>query len=316
MEKIPVIAVVGPTASGKTSLAIEIAKRYNGEVVSADSMQIYKGMSIATAKPTAEEMQGIPHHLIDFLDPCEKYSVARYIEDATNAIQDIHNRGKLPVLCGGTGLYAESLLNNVRFEEEPDNAQMRELLTERMEAKGAEKMLAELAAIDPEAAGNLHPNNKGRIIRALEICYLTGETATQRRLRSVSQESQYDTLWLALSFPDRAFLYDRINKRVDIMLELGLEEEARAFFANPKADTAAQAIGYKELRGWFDGTVSREDAVENLKRETRRYAKRQITWFKRNNNIHYIERNPADTAEQIAQKAFEIIEHSPFLKGE
>ncbi len=316
MEKIPVIAVVGPTASGKTSLAVEIAKRYNGEVISADSMQIYKGMDIATAKPTAEEMQGIRHHLIDFVSPYEKYSVARYIEDATNAIDDICSRGKLPVLCGGTGLYAESFLNNIRFEEEPDNAQMRVQLTARLESEGAEKLLDELREIDPEAAEGLHPNNAGRIVRALEVYYLTGETATQRRLRSVSEPSRYDTFWIALAFPDREFLYDRINQRVDIMLENGLTEEAKEFLKNEQADTAAQAIGYKELRGWLDGTISREEAVENLKRETRRYAKRQITWFKRNNNIHYIERNPSDTAQQVAEKAFLLIDQSGFLKGE
>ncbi len=315
MEKIPVIAVVGPTASGKTSLAVEIAKRYNGEVISADSMQIYKGMDIATAKPSVEEMQGIRHHLIDFVSPYEKYSVARYIEDATKVIEAICSRGKLPVLCGGTGLYAESFLNNIRFEEEPDNAQMRMQLTARLEKEGAEKLLNELKEIDPEAAEGLHPNNAGRIVRALEVYYLTGETATQRRLRSVSEPSRYDTFWIALAFPEREYLYDRINQRVDIMLENGLEEEAREFLKNEKADTAAQAIGYKELRGWLEGRISREEAVENLKRETRRYAKRQITWFKRNNNIHYIERNPSDTAQQVAEKAYCLIEKNGFLKG-
>ncbi len=315
MEKTPVIAVVGPTASGKTSLAVEIAKRYNGEVVSADSMQIYKGMDIATAKPTAEEMQGIRHHLIDFVSPYEKYSVARYIEDATKAVEEIRSRAKLPVLCGGTGLYAESFLNNIRFEEEPDNEQMRTQLTARLENEGAAKLLEELRKIDPEAAAGLHQNNAGRIIRALEVYYLTGETATQRRLRSVAEPSRYDVFWIALSFPDREYLYDRINQRVDIMLENGLEEEARDFLKNKQADTAAQAIGYKELSGWFDGRICREEAIENLKRETRRYAKRQITWFKRNNNIHYIERNPSDSTQQIAEKAFDLIEKSGFLKG-
>lgn len=316
MEKIPVIAVVGPTASGKTDLAVQLALRYNGEVVSADSMQIYKGMDIATAKPTKEEMQGVAHHLIDFVDPCEKYNVARYIADAKQVIDKLHSRGKLPVICGGTGLYVDSLLNNVIFEDEPDNAAIREQLTERLREEGAEKLLNELAAIDPDAARNLHPNNAGRIVRALEVYYLTGETATQRRLRSVSQQSIYNVLYLAISFADREFLYERINKRVDLMMQLGLEEEARKFLSDKDTDTAAQAIGYKELAGWFDGIVSREEAIENLKRETRRYAKRQITWFKRNNNIHYIERNRADTSASLAQKAFACVEESGFLKGE
>ncbi len=316
MEKIPVIAVIGPTASGKTDLAVQIALRYNGEVVSADSMQIYKGMDIATAKPTAEEMRGVPHHLIDFVDPCEKYSVARYIADAKKVIADIHSRGKLPIVCGGTGLYVDSLLNNVIFEEEPDNAAIREQLTERLHTEGAERLLAELEQIDPESAKNLHPNNAGRIIRALEVFYLTGETATQRRARSISQPSNYNVLYLAISFLDREFLYERINKRVDVMLQLGLVEEARMFLSNKNADTAAQAIGYKELSGWLQGNISREDAIENLKRETRRYAKRQITWFKRNNNIHYIERNRTDTSFSLAEKAFACIEACGFLKGE
>ncbi len=315
MDKIPVIAVVGPTASGKTNLAVEIAKRFNGEVISADSMQIYKGMDIATAKPTKEEMQGIRHHLIDYVSPYEKYSVARYIADATKAVEDICNCGKLPVLCGGTGLYAESFLNNIRFAEEPDNALVRSQLTARLEHEGSQKLLDELRQIDPETAEGLHPNNAGRIIRALEVFYLTGETATQHRLRSVAEPSPYETLWIAISFPDREYLYERINQRVDEMLANGLEAEAREFLQNEMADTAAQAIGYKELRGWFEGSISREEAVENLKRETRRYAKRQITWFKRNNNIHYIERYPSDSSQQLAEKAFMLIEQSGFLKG-
>lgn len=315
MTKIPVIAVVGPTASGKTALAVAIAQKYNGEVVSADSMQIYKGMDIATAKPTAEEMKGIVHHLIGFVEPNEKYSVARYIEDASRVIADIHARNKVPVLCGGTGLYVDSLLNNIQFEEEPDNREMRTRLQERLKNEGAQVLLNELMQIDPEAASVLHPNNTGRIIRALEVYYLTGETATERRNRSLTQPSPYEPCYIALHFPDRDYLYERIDARVDVMLQAGLEEEARAFLAREDADTAAQAIGCKELRGWFDGTITKEEAVENLKRETRRYAKRQMTWFRRNQNIHYVNRLREDSAESIAQKAFIIIENSSILKG-
>lgn len=314
MRKIPVIAVVGPTASGKTALAVAIARQYNGEVISADSMQIYKGMDIATAKPTEEEMQGIKHHLIDYVSPEEKYSVARYLKEAQAAIADVYSRGKIPVVCGGTGLYIDSLLGNIQFEDEPDNAEIREILQQRMENEGAQKLLDELAAIDPQAASGLHPNNKGRIVRALEVYLLTGETASERRLRSRQQETPYDALYIALAFSDRDFLYERIDKRVDIMLTMGLEQEARTFLSL-HTDTAAQAIGYKELKGWFDGSITREAAIENLKRETRRYAKRQMTWFRRNDSIHYINRSPADTQQMINKAAFDIIESSGLLKG-
>lgn len=314
MKKIPIIAVVGPTASGKTALAVEIARHYNGEVVSADSMQIYKGMDIATAKPTAEEMRGIAHHLIDYVDASEKYSVARYLQDANAAIAEICSRGKLPVLCGGTGLYIDSLLGNIRFEEEPDNKEIRQQLTVRMQTEGAQALLAELAQADPETASQLHPNNKGRIIRALEVYMLTGETASLRRERSRQQPSPYQPLYIAVAFPDREYLYERIDKRVDMMLACGLEQEARAFF-EMHTDTAAQAIGYKELKGWFDGTIDRETAIENLKRETRRYAKRQMTWFRRNDSIHYINRSAADTEQTLAEKAFAIVDGSGILKG-
>lgn len=314
MEKKPVIAVVGPTASGKTALAVTIAQQYNGEVVSADSMQIYKGMDIATAKPSPEEMQEIVHHLIDYVDPAEKYSVARYVQDAKAAIADVHARGKIPVICGGTGLYIDSLLGNVQFEDEPDNQEIRKELTERMATLGAEQLLAELEAVDPEMASVLHPNNKGRIIRALEVYRLTGQTASERRKRAVQQPPVYDVLYIALAFPEREYLYERIDKRVDIMLDMGLEQEARAFL-QLHTDTAAQAIGYKELKGWFNGEISREAAIENLKRETRRYAKRQMTWFRRNESIHYINRSRTSTQEEIASQAFDIIEQSGLLKG-
>ena len=315
MKKIPVVAVVGPTASGKTALAVAIAKRFNGEVVSADSMQIYKGMDIATAKPTKEDMQGIAHHLIDYVEPNEKYSVARYTEDAKKAIQDVYGRQKLPVVCGGTGLYIDSLLGNIRFEEEPDNTAVRQALTERMQKEGAQVLLDELSAVDPEAAAQLHVNNTGRIIRALEIYQLTGETATQRRIRSREQPSPYEVLYLAIGFPDRDFLYERIDLRVELMLKMGLEAEASAFLARSDADTAAQTIGYKELKGWFAGVLSREEAIENLKRETRRYAKRQMTWFRRNQAIHYIDRTRDTTQAQLEDKAFAWVEHSGILKG-
>ena len=207
MEKTKVIAVVGPTASGKTGLAIELAKEFGGEVISADSMQIYKGMDIATAKPTAEEMQGIPHHLIGFVDPADTYSVAQYVADAKRCIADIVSRGKLPVIAGGTGLYADSLLGGIDFGEVPDNSEMRTKLKTRMENEGSAALLKELAEIDPETASQLHENNRGRIIRALEVYYLTGETISEQRRKSRLAGSEYDPLYICIEYEDRQKLY-------------------------------------------------------------------------------------------------------------
>lgn len=281
MEKIKVIAVVGPTASGKTSLAVHIAKAVGGEVVSADSMQIYKGMDIATAKPTAEEQEGIKHHLIDFVDPCESYSVAQYAEDAKNCIADIVSRGKVPIVAGGTGLYIDSLLDGIDFGFVPDNTEMREKLKKRLDEEGAAKLLSELRGIDPETAGKLHENNTGRIIRALEVYYLTGETISQQKIKSRQNGSIYDTLFIYIDFSDRQKLYDRIDSRVDIMLRSGLLGEAEKYISLGEETTAKQAIGYKELKPYFEGKCSLDEAADNLKKETRHYAKRQITWFKR-----------------------------------
>lgn len=281
MEKIKVIAVVGPTASGKTSLAVHIAKAVGGEVVSADSMQIYKGMDIATAKPTAEEQEGVKHHLIDFVDPCESYSVAQYTEDAKNCIADIVSRGKVPIVAGGTGLYIDSLLDGIDFGFVPDNTEMREKLKKRLDDEGAAKLLSELRSIDPETAEKLHENNTGRIIRALEVYYLTGETISQQKIKSRQNGSIYDTLFIYIDFSDRQKLYDRIDRRVDIMLRSGLLDEAKKYISLGEETTAKQAIGYKELKPYFEGKCSLCEAADNLKKETRHYAKRQITWFKR-----------------------------------
>ena len=287
-SKIPLIAIVGPTASGKTSLSVEICKRIGGEVVSCDSMQIYKGMDIATAKPTQEEMQGIPHHLIGFAEPDEVFSVAKYCEMAKNIISDIHSRGKKAVLVGGTGLYYSSLVDNIEFLPEDTDFEYREALRKRAETEGAQVLLDELAAVDPEAASRLHPNNLGRIIRALEIYRTTGKTITEQNELSHNNETPFETVSFCLDARDRQFLYDRINRRVDIMLECGLEAEARAFFDNPLGRTAKQAIGYKELYPYFAGEKTFEECVENLKMQTRRYAKRQLTWFRRDERMNFI----------------------------
>lgn len=284
MNKNKVIAVVGPTASGKTGLAIEIAKEFNGEVVSADSMQIYKGMNIATAKPTEDEMQGIVHHLIDFVEPNETYSVAQYVEDAKKCINDIVSRGKLPVIAGGTGLYIDSLINGIDFGEVPDNSKIRKELNVRMEKQGSLALLNELKEIDPETASVLHENNRGRIVRALEVYYLTGETISEQKRKSRLSGSNYDALYICIEYSDREKLYQRIEKRVDMMVSSGLIKEAEEYICLGEDTTAKQAIGYKELKPYFENKCTLNEALDSLKKETRHYAKRQLTWFRRNEN--------------------------------
>lgn len=307
-SKIPLIAIVGPTASGKTSLAVELCKAIGGEAVSCDSMQIYKGMDIATAKPTSEEMQGIPHHMIGFVEPDEVFSVAKYCDTAKNIISDIHARGKKAVLVGGTGLYYSSLVDNVEFLPEETDFEYREALKKRAETEGAQVLLDELAAVDPEAASRLHPNNLGRIIRALEIYRTTGKTITEQNELSRNNETPFETVSFCLDARNRQFLYDRINRRVDIMLECGLEAEARAFFENPLGRTAKQAIGYKELYPYFAGEKSFEECIDNLKMQTRRYAKRQLTWFRRDERMNFIFIDDYADADEMLRAVLEKIE--------
>ena len=306
-----VIAVVGPTASGKTSLAIEIAKAVGGEIVSCDSMQIYKGMTIATAQPTEEEKQGIPHHLIAFLDPSETYSVAQYVDDAKKCIDDIISRNKVPVIAGGTGLYVDSLLGGIDFGFVPDNGDMREKLKARLENEGAEKLLSELREIDPETAHMLHVNNTGRIMRALEVYYLTGETISAQKIKSREKGSDFDVFYIYINYNDRQILYDRIEKRVDIMVETGLLSEAEKFISLGEETTSKQAIGYKELKPYFNNECTLSEALDNLKKETRHYAKRQMTWFRRNKEMFEV--NP-DTDSAYCETAINAVKN--FLKGE
>ena len=273
-----VIAVAGATASGKTSLAIKIAQKYDGEVISADSMQIYKGMDIATAKPSKEEMCGIPHHLMDFLSPEKTFSVSQYVDMAKERINDILSRGKVPVVCGGTGLYVRSLVENVKFSPHDSDENLRNELNERYEKEGGEVLLKELAEFDPEIAKTLHPSNNKRIIRAIEIYKTTGVTMSEHIRNSKNIPSPYEWTVIGLTFADRQKLYDRIDLRVDIMLKQGLLDEAREFYKEYKGKTAAGAIGYKELKPYLDGEISLEEAVERLKQVTRNYAKRQLTW--------------------------------------
>ena len=308
MKKIPVIAVVGPTASGKTSLSIEIAKRFRGQVVSADSMQIYEKMNIATAKPTDDEMQGVPHHLIGFQPIDKKFSVAEYVTLAKECIEKIHNQGDLPVVAGGTGLYVDSLLQNIQFSKEESNNELRNELTELFDQKGAEFMLEALREIDPQTAEKLHLNDKSRIIRALEIYKATGKTMTEQKILSREEESPFEVLYIGINYRDRNVLYDRINRRVDIMLENGLLDEAKDFYNIDADKTACQAIGYKELAPYFNGEKSLEDCLESLKIETRHYAKRQLTWFRKNENINWVYPDDYENAEDMYKSVFVIID--------
>ena len=286
MQKPFVPIIAGPTASGKTSLSIEIAKRFNGEIVSADSMQIYKSMDIATAKPDEVEMQGVPHHLIGIIEPDEVFSVAQYKTRAIEAINDIISRGKMPIVVGGTGFYIDTLMNNTEFLDY-EKSDIRAVLEHRNEEEGTLSLLKELSEVDPETAEKLHINDTKRIIRALEVYYSTGKTISEQRELSHLTESPYNWCLIGLNADNRQYLYDRINLRVDIMLENGLLDEARNFFSSDVSRTAVQAIGYKELKPFLDGQKSLDDAVEKLKMETRRYAKRQLTWFRRYENINW-----------------------------
>ena len=306
MNKKTVIVIAGPTASGKTSLSIGIAKKIGGEIVSADSMQIYKDMDIATAKPTEAEMQGIPHHLISIVESDESFSVAAYKEKAVEAIADIFCRGRIPVVVGGTGLYIDTLVNNTTFFDF-DKSDQREKLQMRLQNEGIEKLFDELKSVDPETAKRLHINDTKRILRALEVYYSTGKTISLQAELSHENESQYNWLIIGLTAENRDVLYDRINRRVGIMLDDGLIEEAKAFFSSEKSSTAKQAIGYKELKGFLNGSISLKEATENLKRETRRYAKRQLTWFRRNKNINWINIDNK-TSEEVLTEALAIID--------
>lgn len=310
-KKIPVIAVVGPTASGKTALSIAIAKAYGGEIVSADSMQIYKGMDIATAKPDLTERDGIPHHLMDFLDPEEPFSVSDYVRLANQAIDGIHSRERIPVLVGGTGLYVDSLLENIIFTETETDPLLREQLRLRAAEEGGESLLAELAEFDPSYAATLHPNNINRIIRGIEIYRTTGMTMSEHRVRSRQVPSRFSPCLIGLNYTDRKLLYRRIDQRVDLMVERGLLQEAQAVLRQDHLKTAVQAIGYKELKPYFAGELSLAEALDNLKRQTRRYAKRQLTWFRKNSRITWLYPDQAGSEEELFLQAQQLID--PFL---
>lgn len=300
MEKTKIICVVGATASGKTDLAVKLAKAVDGEIISADSMQVYKNMPIATAVATKEEQDGVPHHLVEFLNTDETFSVADYVELAKSKIAEISSRGRVPIVAGGTGLFIDSLVKNISFSEVGSNAEIRTELAE----KSNEELYEKLLKLDPNAAEDIHPNNRKRVIRALELC-MSGTSKTEQNENSLLCDSPYDALYIGIGYKDRQKLYDRINKRVDLMLEAGLENEARQMLGK-QGLTARQAIGHKELQPYIDGKITLAEATENLKRETRRYAKRQLTWFRRNENINWLYADEM-SKDELVKKAVELV---------
>ncbi len=302
-----IIVVCGATASGKTALAVELAKIYGGEIISADSMQIYTDMDIASAKATPEEQQGIPHHLLGFLKPSESFSVADYVRLANECARDILSRGKTPIICGGTGLYISSFVDNITFDDSRCDYEFREEMERFARENGNGALLEKLRKVDPETAETLHENNVGRIIRALEVYKTTGHTISYAKKMSRANPSPYDFIMLTIEYADRSVLYKRIDRRVDAMMERGLLEEARSCFGQPNRPTAAQAIGCKELYPYFRGEKSLDDCVEELKLRTRQYAKRQLTWFRRDKRIRSVVVDEGDTLESIVDKAKEII---------
>ena len=304
-----IVCVVGPTACGRTTLGVLLAKRYGGEVVSADSMQIYRGMTIGTAAPTAEEMDGVPHHMIAVADPAEQWSAARYAQAAIPIVDDILKRGKLPILVGGTGLWLDAVVQGREFAPGQAGGAVRRELEAQLAAEGMEPLLQELRRVDPESAVRLHPADTKRILRALEVYRETGETITAHDERTRSLPPRYDAVWLGLRFADREDMKALIDRRVDAMVRSGLEEEVRALLQSglPPSATAWQAIGYKEFLGVLEGTATMEQAVAEVKLRSRQYAKRQLTWLRRNPAIHWMEWEKERNFEQALQLSTEIL---------
>ena len=308
MAKQPLLVVGGPTASGKTKLAIDLAKIFGGEIICADSMQIYKGMEIATAAPTPREREGVPHHLFGFLEPEESFSVADYIKIAKNTIDEVTKRGALPVLCGGTGLYISCLIDGVELAHTPGgNPERRAQLRETAAQKGHDYLWGKLNEIDPELAATLHPNNLGRVIRAIEIYELTGQPMSEWQRRSKQHESPYNVCYLALSYANRQLLYRRIDRRAQLMLEAGLLDEALAIAAREVSATARQAIGHKEFSAYLRGEQTLDEATRLLQMRTRQYAKRQLTWLRRDERITWLEPDSFETYQQLLAEATRLV---------
>lgn len=307
-KKHPVLAVVGPTATGKTALGVALAERFGGEIISADSMQIYKGLDVGTAKVTPEETHGIPHYAVDLLEPGQTFSVADFTALAARLEAELSARGKLPILVGGTGLYVQSFLYGVRFTAEKTPDGLREQLAAELAEKGPAAMYEELKRADPEAAAAIHPNNQVRVLRALEHYRATGKKLSEQKAGSLPPERPYRSLVLGLDFPDRAQLYARIDRRVDKMMEAGLLREAQLVYANrDRFKTAAQAIGYKEFFPYFEGAAELTPCVDKLKQASRNYAKRQLTWFRHMDGVVWLDASAPDAAARAAALTQEFI---------
>ena len=304
-----IVCVVGPTACGKTTLGVLLAKKFNGEVVSADSMQIYRGMTVGTAAPTPEEMDGVPHHMVAVADPAEQWSAARYAQAATPIIDDILARGKLPILVGGTGLWLDAVVKGHGFAGGHAGGEVRRQLQQRLEREGIEPLLAELRQVDPASAERLHPADEKRILRALEVYLETGKTITAHNEETKKLPPRYDAVWIGLQFEDRADMKALIDRRVDKMVEEGLLEEVRGLLESglPRESTALQAIGYKEFLGVADGTATEAEAIEEVKLRSRQYAKRQLTWLRKNSDIHWIFWKKERDFERALQVSTEIL---------
>ena len=282
-----VVVIVGPTASGKTGLSVELAKKLDGEIVSADSMQIYKKMNIGTAKPSEKEKQGIPHHMMDFLDPSEEYTLKQYLDEAKQTVDSILFRGKLPILVGGTGLYITSFMNNLTLSEEPCDEAYRKQIESDYETLGGEILLERLRVIDPQLASRLFAKDNKRILRGLEVFHNTGITQTQQNQLAMEAESPYEFICFGLAAEDRAFLYNRIDQRVLDMMDAGLLEEVSSLNEAELSRSAKQAIGYRQFVPYFNGEATLSDVVSTIQKESRNYAKRQLTWFRRDNSIKW-----------------------------
>ena len=310
-ERKKIIVICGPTASGKTGLSLVIAQMFGGEIISADSMQVYKKLDVGTAKATSEEQSAAPHHLVDFMDPSEPYNVEIFTRLAKDKIDEICSRGNIPLIVGGTGLYIESLVNGITFTEQNSDKTVRSNLEKQLEENGKEWLYSQLVQIDPEYAASVHMNNTVRVMRALEIYYTTGVTMTQQIERSKPKEKPYDVLFLATGFLDRAKLYQNIDKRVDIMVQQDVLGEAKYVYDNRESFVnSAAAIGYKEFFPYFENRQTLEECIETLKKSSRHYAKRQLTWFNRMENINWLY---VDGENDYKQEAIRLAEN--FLNG-
>ena len=309
MAAAKVVCVVGPTACGKTALGVRLAKRIGGEVVSADSMQIYRGMTVGTAAPTEEEMEGVPHHMIAVADPAERWSAARYVQTAVPVTEDILARGRVPLFVGGTGLWLDALVQGRTFAPGEAGGAVRAELEARLRAEGVGPLLLELQRVDPDSAGRLHPADHKRILRALEVYCETGKTITAHNEETRRMPPRYDAVWIGLKFQDREEMKRRIDARVDRMVEAGLLEEVRALLARglPRDATSLQAIGYKEFLGVLEGRLTEAEAIAEVKLRSRQYAKRQLTWLRRNPGIHWIQWGKTQDIAQAEQVSTEIL---------